>query len=242
MDPLTGMDLDSAVRTDASSQDPVAAAPEVVAPPSVGPSPAAFMERAGAAMLDCGIQALLCLFVVILTGVTAAFLGLGKRLELDSVYGRGMLLLALLLYSLTEVFGTATPGKSFPQLSVARPDGRPAPGMLRLRRWAFRNAHLLLFTACYALWTFEVLAMTGTSAGAPFVRAVRVLFGGGALLAGVVIALGSLMALAPGRRTLHDYLSGTAVYPAKHVAAAAAEMERGFEPLMRHDPPANYPR
>jgi uncharacterized RDD family membrane protein YckC len=238
MDPPTRMDLDSAAEPDASSLAPVVAIHEAVAPPPPGPSPAAFMERAGAAMLDFGIQALLCLFVVILTGVTAAFLGLGKRLELDSVYGRGMLLLALLLYSLTEVFGTATPGKFFPQLSVARPDGRPAPGMLRLRRWTFRNAHLLLLTACYALWSFERLAMTGTSAGAPFVRAVRVLFGGAALVAGVAIALGSLMALAPGRRTLHDYLSGTAVYPAKDVAAAAAEAERGFEPLMPNSPPA----
>jgi uncharacterized RDD family membrane protein YckC len=237
-DPVCGDEICNAVQlpggADAAPPVDLDAANNSIAPPPVRPFPAGFMERAGAAVLDAGMQALLCLLVTILTGVTTALIGLRQRLALDSVFGPGVLLVTLLLYSLTEVFGTATPGKLFPQLSIARPDGRPAPMALRLRRWAIRNAHLLLLTGCYALWAFQLLAMTGTAPGGQLVRAARALLGGASLLAGAAIALGTLMALSSGRRTLHDYLSGTAVYPARDVAAAAAEAERGFEPLVQN--------
>jgi uncharacterized RDD family membrane protein YckC len=190
------------------------------------------MERAGAALVDSAVQALVCLFVGILTGVVVAGLGLGQLLTLDPVVFPAVLLASLLLYSLTEVFGAATPGKMLPQLRIARPDGRPAPTRLRLRRWAIRNAPLLLLTGYYSLWALELLTITGTGPAWHLVRTARALCGGAAFFAATAFAFGTLTALGPGGRTLHDYLSGTAVYHAADVAAMAAEADRGFEPVI----------
>jgi hypothetical protein len=103
---------------------------------------------------------------------------------------------------------------------------------LRLRRWGVRKAHLLLFCGFYMLWVLERFAL-GMAPDGQFIRAMRSVFGAAAFVAGAALALGTLTALLPRRRTLHDYLSGTAVYPARDVAALAAEAERGFEPVVR---------
>jgi uncharacterized RDD family membrane protein YckC len=189
--------------------------------------PADFGPRAVAFFVDSVVQGLLWFFAVMLSGAVAGPLGL------DSPAIGGVVLSVLLLYSLTEVFGAATPGKLLPQLQVARPDGRPASRPLRLRRWAIRNAPLLLFTCCYALSILEDLVPGGSGLLTRAFRTAAVACAVAALSATAAFAIGSFAAVLPARRTLHDFLSGTAIYQAGDVAAMAAEAERGFEPVLR---------
>src|SRR4051794_30223991 len=99
MEPLPDSASESAAGAGVSPLDELADAVGSVAALPRGPAPAGFMERVGAAIMDGAIEALLCLFVGILTGVVAAALGFGARLSLDSVFGSGILLTTLLLYS-----------------------------------------------------------------------------------------------------------------------------------------------
>lgn len=198
--------------------------------------PADFGARAVACFVDLVVQGLLWFFAVVLSGVAAGALGLGRLLDFDSPAIGGVVLSVLLLYSLTEVFGAATPGKLLPQLRVARPDGRPAPRALRLRRWGIRNAPLLLFTCCYSLSIAEDLIPGGSGPSTQVVRTAAIACAVAALSAAAAIAIGSFAAILPARRTLHDMLSGTAIYQAGDVAAMAAEAGRGFEPLVLPEP------
>lgn len=105
----------------------------------------------------------------------------------------------LALYFLVEAFAGATFGKMALGLVIALPDGSRAYMGAYLYRFAVKNGGPLLVLLGLA---------TGTYALVPI----------GAVVTAAVV-LGSIAILGAGRRSLHDYISGTAVYRRIYVEA-----------------------
>jgi uncharacterized RDD family membrane protein YckC len=96
------------------------------------------------------------------------------------------------IYALFEPIVAATPGKLILGLKIARPDGRKAPFATMLARYAAKNAAL-----------FIVL---------PFGFVDNAVAAAAFLVLGLTILGGALWGAGPERRTLHDRISGTAVF------------------------------
>jgi len=124
-------------------------------------------------------------------------LGMIKFLSIDTTAeALMMIILALwgagLLYMLTDVVASATPGKMLMRLKIRREDGRKAgPGNL-LTRYILKCSFFLI------VLPFGIVENT----------ILNILF----LLIGVAAFAGYFLILGDERQTLHDRLSHTAVY------------------------------
>jgi len=105
------------------------------------------------------------------------------------------------IYMLPEAFVAATPGKFILGLKIARRGGEAAPFGILLARYAAKSAAL-----------FVVL---------PFGFVDNLIGAVAFLVLGLTILLGSLRGVGPERRTLHDRISGTAVFQRKDLVRAA---------------------
>jgi uncharacterized RDD family membrane protein YckC len=187
---------------------------------------AGFFLRAAATLLD------LALFVLLYFAVTYALTRLfGRTVDLDPVRLSATLGNVLwLMYSSLEWLSGRTPAKLILRMKITAADGSPAARWQLLLRWAAKQSPRLfgLFDAIVITWLVQTLiAHNGLSVfyhDPTEFKLARVI---GELLA-YVIVLGFLLTLRPDRKSLHDHLTGTAVYRRPRQAPA--------RPLPRGDP------
>jgi uncharacterized RDD family membrane protein YckC len=149
------------------------------------------------------------------------------RGPVESTVGLG-LVGVVLLCTVGDILVEASPGKWIFGLAIRTPTGQPAPLVRLVLRWLLKYAPLLLlglhgFVAFigsrFGLWgtpLFTWALLTCEEAATYWAHA---------------IVAGTLLALLPARRTLHDLLAGTAVYsvPVRRSEVEAATLQRGFE-------------
>jgi len=148
-------------------------------------------------------------------------------------------LLVFALCTLGEVVFTASPGKWLLGFVIGTASAARAPMWRLLLRWCAKYAPVPLVAAGVAVLESGSLfrATFGVSASPALWSIARVL----GLVAGVwawCIALGAFLALLPARRTLHDWIAGTAVFQDGRLEGAPAQSNRGFEvtPVLSTEP------
>jgi len=149
-----------------------------------------------------------------------------NRLMFLGIFGvTGLIWLA---YSLTEVFGTATPAKRLLKLRIGGVDLEPAPAGRRLARWAVKYGPMLVYLAGATAMYMWVMAPGGPQGRPPvFIMGLNML----AAAASLVVLGGFFLTLSSQRRALHDLVAGTVV-----LRPGAAP--QGFAPLMPVSPGA----
>jgi uncharacterized RDD family membrane protein YckC len=127
-----------------------------------------------------------------------------------------------LAYSLTEVFGAATPAKRLLKLRVGGVDHEPAHPGRRLARWAVKYGPMLVYLAGATAMYVWLMAPGGPQGRPPvFIMGLNVL----AAAASLAVLGGFFLTLSSQRRALHDLIAGTVV-----LRPGAAP--QGFVPLM----------
>ena len=193
---------------DASTERPTSSLAELaLAVREAGPSvrtvrPASFGPRFWAAFTDGALIMLISLLCLAVTAVADAVAGPDKYAGIYLTYGYVML---VLMYSATEAYGSCTPGKSFVGVRVVRHDGRPATRGRRVVRWAVKQSPLFCLGAGLSLLP---LADQGLSFFESLVPLVGLLI----QVLALILTLGCFLVLTPGRRAVHDLLTGTAVF------------------------------
>lgn len=109
-------------------------------------------------------------------------------------------------YSMLDVVCAGTPGKCLLGLRIAAAQQTPAGVASLLVRWAVRRSGELAVVALVAEEWFgrRGLFALPTETLRVLMMATMLLF--------LVLGLGTLLCVAPGRRCLHDWIAGTAVY------------------------------
>jgi uncharacterized RDD family membrane protein YckC len=148
--------------------------------------------------------------------------------SIPEVAGELGLIGIVLLCTVGDIFVEASPGKWVFGLAIRTGTGEPAPlGQLALR-WLLKYGPLILL-AVYVVIDFvgSRLGLAGTPWFAWPLHACE----DAATFWAYGIVGGTLLALLPSRRTLHDRLAGTAVYtvPVRRSEFEAAIVQRGFE-------------
>lgn len=113
---------------------------------------------------------------------------------------------ALLLLTAGDIAFAASPGKWILGIVIRTPSGEPAPAWRLTVRWAvkYSPALILLGAACVG----EAARLLDPSSPPVVLDFADDL----AVFAAWVVVLGSLLALFPARRTLHDWIAGTAAF------------------------------
>ena len=185
-----------------------------------------FIPRLGAFLIDLAIFALVVHFLVAVDLVLNVTTNLND-FGIVSLFGGGVLLVA---YGLIEALTAITPGKRLAGLSIASADGEPASRRALLTRWLAKNVAVFFAIPTCALWTllspynYHVHLPDFVAVGVLSLAIVDTVLTTILLL--VVIA-GCCMAAKPHRQTLHDTLSGTAVFRRSEMLAP-----RSFEPVV----------
>jgi uncharacterized RDD family membrane protein YckC len=133
----------------------------------------------------------------------------------------------ILLCTVGDIVVDASPGKWIFGLAIRRPTGERAPLGRLVLRWLLKYAPLLLLAVRAGAGFF------GDRMGlwdAPAVVWLRSATEEAATCWAYGVVTGTLLALLPARRTLHD-LAGTAVYsvPVRRSELETATLQRGFE-------------
>jgi uncharacterized RDD family membrane protein YckC len=191
---------------------------------------AGFFLRAAATLLD------LALFVLLYFTVTYSLTRLpGRTVDVDPVRLSATLGNVLwLMYSSLEWLTGRTPGKLILRMKITADDGSPAARWQLLLRWAAKQSPRLfgLLDAIMITWLVQTLiAHNGLSVfyhDPTDFKLARII---GELLAYVVV-LGFLLTLRPDRKSLHDHLTGTAVYRRPRQAPARPLPRRDAEPVI----------
>jgi hypothetical protein len=195
------------------------------------------LDRPTAARLPVGfpghlIGAFYELLFIVLIGFLLAWLlgGTATQIQRRHRYGEHVLALAILslfaLYSLSDVILHTTPGKWLLSLHVRDATGSAAPLSRHLLRWAVKASPLILATGAQTITTAEAILTPDE----PFARAAKAIAGTLTTAAGLALVIvlgGTLLALGPDRRPLHDRLAGTALFRDYGVTAAAADYRPG---------------
>ena len=134
----------------------------------------------------------------------------------------------ILLCTVGDIVVDASPGKWIFGLAIRTPTGERAPLGRLILRWLLKYAPLLLLAVRAGVGFF------GDRMGlwdAPAVVWLKSATEEAATCWTCGIVTGTLLALLPTRRTLHDLLAGTAVYsvPVRRSELEAATVQRGFE-------------
>jgi uncharacterized RDD family membrane protein YckC len=188
---------------------------------SPAPRPVGFSAHAAAVFADA---MLVYLLLGALLACVRASLVLGHSNLPDTTLELGPWAMYL-IYGASEILFAASAGKWLVSITIRRTDSAPASRVRLALRWGIKYAPLLLFAAGAAI----------RFVGEWFRRQspVWVLFAARAehlgMLAAGVVALGSLLALFPSRRTLHDWVAGTAVFHDMEIARDLHLIDRGFE-------------
>lgn len=221
-DDLSDADLSADLAT-------LAAAARDAGPCSRAAKPVDLGVRVLALVVDgCVIMALSCP-LAIAAGIIGRFVG--ERID-SGIIGGAVLLGALVMYTLTEVLGTATPGKFLLDLQVARSDGHPASVARRTRRWVVRNAPVLLTVMAAAFGMVARFPIVATSVTRNLFSLAESACIFAAVGTGGILVIGLLGSLQFGL-ALHDWLTGTSVFRAMDVTASRSH---GFQPTIWQPP------
>ena len=187
------------------------------------PPPVIFLGHAVAALLDLIVLCLIGAGVLLMLSFALSEFPGARRSRYDFV-GLGIFAL-LLLCTAADIAFAASPGKSILSIVIRDASGAPAPWRRLALRWAIKySAALLLFGRALFYQVARQLALPRTS-----IDALDDWWLSGIYICAWVVAVGSLAALHPTRRTLHDWIAGTAAFDAESVARPARPFERGFE-------------
>jgi uncharacterized RDD family membrane protein YckC len=180
-----------------------------------------FLPRLGAFLIDLGIFAVgvhLFMFVDIYVNIATPLNNFG----IVSLLGGAFFLIS---YGLFEVIMAATPGKRIAGLAIGQDDGMPATRRSLFKRWAVKQ--IAVFFACpmAALWT--ILTPYNNLFRVPefVIPGIIILAVIDTILTGVLLLIivgGCFLVLGPLRQSLHDKLSGTAVFRAADLRATRA--------------------
>ena len=198
------------------------------------PAPAHLGLRVGAVVVDGIILWLALLFgslglqaIVELSGLPRRYVSVSEGTVVS------VLAILLLLYSLTEMIGAATPGKWLLRLRVGQGDGRSASPGRRVFRWAVRNLPLLLFcTAAALLVVARSLGVLRFSQPADTIRDIFGLLLGASAITFLLLAAGMLLTLAGESRAMHDWVTGTSVFRTRDMETLPVA---AFRPVMQMD-------
>jgi uncharacterized RDD family membrane protein YckC len=185
-----------------------------------------FIHRLGAFLIDlviCTI-AVHCLTAVdLVLNITTNLNNFG----IVSLVGGGLLLLG---YGFAEALTATTPGKRLTGIVIASADGAPASRRALLIRWLVKNIAVFFAIPMSALWVllspynYHVQLPDFVALGVLILAVIDTILT--AILLLIVIA-GCFMATKPDRQTLHDALSGTAVF-----RRAEIMLPNAFEPIV----------
>jgi uncharacterized RDD family membrane protein YckC len=188
---------------------------------------AGFGIRLGAAAIDAVAMYLSSSLV---SGAFVAYLILSQRVrpagppasQPTFVWMFGVTGLVWLAYSLTEVFGAASPAKRLLKLRIVTVDHEPAPAGRRLARWAVKFGPVLLYDVAMTAMFRWALTPGGPKGPPPvFVAALNLV----AAAAALAVLGGFFVVLGAQRRALHDLIAGT-------VVVRPGEAAQGFAPVM----------
>jgi uncharacterized RDD family membrane protein YckC len=181
----------------------------------------AFLPRLAAFLIDLAIFTVAVHLLLLVDVFVNMRTGL-NHMGIVSLLGGALLLVG---YGLFEVLLAATPGKRLAGLVIAAENGDPATRGALLKRWAAKQVAVFFAAPTVVLWTL----LSPYNIHWPlydFVAAgVLVLAIIDTILTAILLFMaigGCFLALGPGRQTLHDKLSGTALYRAAEVYAPRA--------------------
>lgn len=193
------------------------------------PRPVDFFAHFAGAFVD-GLIVLLVLIVLAVSVSMAEQYAFPRRVRLPGIIADLTAWALLLLHGASEVLACASPGKWLAQLTTRRADAAPASRWRLAARWIVKASPLLVIGAGAAVQSIASMLTWGTASPLTAIAAgiERRAYMISHVLAWVVV-LGTLLALFPARRTLHDWIAGTAVFYQREIGGAAQRVERGFE-------------
>jgi uncharacterized RDD family membrane protein YckC len=139
-----------------------------------------------------------------------------------------MAAVVLLGYSLTEVFGAASPAKRLLKLRIAGVDHGPPPAGRRAARWAVKYVPVLLYLLGSTLVAVWVQGPAGPSGRMTVVAMMPSIVG---MVTTLAVLGGFFLTLSSQRRALHDLVAGTVVLRQKG-AVRPGDAPEGFTPVM----------
>jgi len=185
-----------------------------------------FLQRLGAFLIDLSIFTLAIHFftaVDVILNITTSLNNFG----LVSLFSGGLLLVG---YTVSEPLTATTPGKRLAGIVIASADGAPATRRALLIRWLVKNIPVFFAIPTCTLWVllspynYHVPLPDFVALGVFVLAIIDTTLT--AILLLIVIA-GCFMAARPARQTLHDALSGTALFRRAEILAPNA-----FEPIV----------
>jgi hypothetical protein len=192
------------------------------------PRPVDFFAHFAGAFVDGLIVVLVLIVLVVMVSMAESY-AFPRKVRLPAIIADLTAWALLLLHGMSEIMATASPGKWVASLTTRRADASPAPRWRLAVRWAVKASPLLVIGAGTAIDRIASMMARGNASlgefpSAAIVRAYVI----GHVLSWVVV-LGTLLALLPPRRTLHDWIAGTAVFYRNELGGAKRYIERGFE-------------
>jgi len=180
-----------------------------------------FLPRLGAFLIDLGIFAVgvhLFMFIDVYVNLTTPLNNFG----IISLLGGAFFLIS---YGLFDVIMAATPGKRIAGLAIAHDDGMPATRGSLFKRWAVKQ--IAVFFACPMVVRWTMLTPYNNWIRVPdfVIPGILILAVIDTILTGVLLLIvvgGCFLVLGPLRQSLHDKLSGTAVFRAADLRATRA--------------------
>lgn len=198
-------------------------------PSPLQPRPVDFFAHFAGAFVDGLIVVLILILLMVMVSMAESY-AFPRKVRLPEIIAELTAWALLLLHSASEIMAAASPGKWVASITTRRADALPASRWRLAVRWMVKASPLLVIGAGTAIAKIStLLTPSGTlsqlfAAENIFWRAYMVSH----LLSWVVVT-GTLLALLPSRRTLHDWIAGTAVFYQKEIGGARRYIERGFE-------------
>jgi len=189
--------------------------------------PIDFFGHAGAFVFDALTLFLLGFLPSIVIGGLAEFVRPAMRGALAHSVGW-----VLLFCTAGDIAFAASPGKWILGIVIRTPSGGPAPVWRLTVRWALKYSPILILLGAASLG--EAAHFLDPSTPKPEFDDAN----GLAAFAAWLVILGSLLAILPARRTLHDWIAGTTAFV--NVAHADA-LRHGFEVAPVADAPSQTP-
>jgi hypothetical protein len=204
------------------------------------PRPVDFFAHFAGAFVD-GLIVVLLLIVLVVAVSAAESYSFPRKVRLPGILAELTAWALLLLHGASEILAAKSPGKWLAELTTRRADAAPASRWRLAVRWIVKASPLLVIGAGTAIADIASLLMPVNPSSLTQIASIeRRAYSISHLLSWGVL-LGTLLALLPPRRTLHDWIAGTAVFYQKDIRGARQQIiERGFE-VQAVSPPVMEP-
>ncbi len=203
------------------------------------PRPVSFFAHFAGAFVDALIVVLILILLMVIVSMAESY-AFPRNVRLPAVIADLTAWALLLLHGVSEIIASASPGKWVAGVATRRADATPAPRWRLAVRWMVKASPLLVIGAGSAIVEIASLLTPVSPSSITHMASIeRQAYSISHLLSWVVV-LGTLLALLPPRRTLHDWIAGTAVFYQKDMRGARQRVERGFE-VQAVSPPVMEP-